>query len=65
MSDYPLLSLEIELAAGNTDIISTFMESKVVVEKVTCLRKRRQKLKQSTGSSFCHENNFATLDVAP
>jgi len=43
MSDYLLLSLEVELAAGNTDIISTCMESKVVVEKVTCLKEKKAK----------------------
>ena len=43
MSEYTLLSLEVELAAGNTDIIVTFMESKVVVEKVTCLKEKKAK----------------------
>lgn len=47
------------MAARNTDIFSTFMEFNVVVEKVTCLKEKKAKLKQSTGSSFCHENNFA------
>jgi len=41
MSHNPLLSLEVELAARNTDIVSTFMESKVVVEKVTCLKEKK------------------------
>jgi hypothetical protein len=43
MSDYPLLYLEVDLAAGNTDIISAFVESKVVVEKVTCLKEKKAK----------------------
>jgi hypothetical protein len=43
MSDYLFPSLEIELAAGNTDIIATCMKSKVVVEKVTCLKEKKAK----------------------
>jgi hypothetical protein len=43
LSNYTLLSLEVELAAGNTDIISTFTESKVVVEKVTYLKEYKEK----------------------
>jgi hypothetical protein len=43
VSDYLLLSLEVELAARNTNIISTFTESEAVVEKVTCLKEKKAK----------------------